>query len=158
MENDNLFQVFQDTFKHGGGDPNAGGKMDYGHMPLNGYMGQIPVTAPPTVLGEFAQPPQQPQVGGHWPPIPAQSIPYFFQFTHTQQSCQKISPRKTAIKEFWLHSCKKMRVVKQDSENNFNAILYYVVNQVFYKLQKMLVSHILSSKNCLLSVFLEIFL
>jgi len=76
MENDNLFQVFQDTFKHGGGDPNAGGKMDYGHMPLNGYMGQIPVTAPPTVLGEFAQPPQQPQVGGHWPPIPAQSNAY----------------------------------------------------------------------------------
>ena len=72
MENDNLFQVFQDTFKHGS-DPNAG-KMDYGHMPLNGYMGQIPVTTP---LSEFAQPPQQPQVGSHWPPInPAQSNAY----------------------------------------------------------------------------------
>ena len=43
-------------------------------MPLNGYMGQIPVTTP---LSEFAQPPQQPQVGSHWPPInPAQSNAY----------------------------------------------------------------------------------
>ena len=72
MENDNLFQVFQDTFKNT--DPNSAVKMDYGHMPLNGYMGQ---PTPPPVLSEFAAP--QPQVphGGHWQaPVPAQTNAY----------------------------------------------------------------------------------
>ena len=63
MENDNLFQVFQDSFKTiNSGDPSQA-KMEYGHMPpVNGYMGQ-----PAQVLSEFMPP--QPQVsGGHWPP------------------------------------------------------------------------------------------